>query len=60
MRRALIRPLVLATLLPIGLAACGVKGDPRPPKGEEALYRLGDRQYPAPETVVPAQGDPSE
>lgn len=43
-----------------GLAACGVKGDPGPPEGEEALYRLGERQYPAPYTVVPPRPETPE
>ena len=55
----MIRSLILLLAL-VGLVACGVKGDPAPPEGEEALYRQGDRQYPAPYTVVPPAPENSE
>jgi hypothetical protein len=54
-KRTLILLLTVA-----GLTACGVKGDPAPPEGEEALYRLKDRQYPAPYTVVHPSPESSE
>ena len=55
MTRMLVLLLVLA-----GLAACGVKGNPAPPEGEEALYRLSDRQYPPPHTVAPPRPEVPE
>ena len=42
----------LAGTLVLGLAACGKKGSPKPPEGQEADYTY-PRDYPAPETVVP-------
>ncbi|WP_420345409.1 hypothetical protein [Pelagibius sp.] len=59
-RRALI--LAAAGLaLAGGLAACGKKGSPKPPVGEEAAYTY-PQPYPAPETVgpPPAGEDPRE
>lgn len=54
-RRSLLCALLLAPL-----AACGRKGSPQPPEGEEERYRLRERQYPAPETVVPQSGEPQQ
>lgn len=42
-RRLILGLLLLALAAP--LAACGKKGDPRPPSGENAPY---PRTYPAP------------
>lgn len=53
-----MRAAVLIALLAGLLVACGVKGDPVVPEGEEARYRLGERQYPAPHTVVPQPPTP--
>lgn len=49
--RLLLTAAVLASLA-LGLTACGKKGSPRPPEGEEADYTYPD-QYPAPNTVTP-------
>ena len=49
------RKLLTATLaagLIFGLAACGKKGRPRPPAGEESEYTY-PQPYPAPSTVLP-------
>lgn len=49
------RVLVLAAaglLLAGGLAACGKKGSPKPPAGEEAAYTY-PQAYPEPRTVAP-------
>jgi len=51
----------LAAGMEFGLAACGKKGAPRPPAGEEEQYTFPNA-YPAPNTVTPggaasAQGD---
>jgi len=55
----MIRSLMVLLIL-AGLAACGVKGDPAPPEGEEARYRLGERQYPSPRTVIPLAPEVAE
>ena len=48
----LLLTAVLAGGLAFGLAACGKKGSPRPPEGQEADYTY-PQPYPAPATVVP-------
>ncbi len=50
---------VLATGLAGGLAACGKKGAPKPPAGEESRYTYPNA-YPAPETVNPGDTKPAE
>src|SRR3546814_14334651 len=47
--RLLLTAAVSAGLL-FGLAACGKKGAPKPPAGEESQYQY-PQHYPAPETV---------
>ena len=42
----------------LALGACGRKGDLRPPEGEEDAY-TGLGIYPAPESVVPQEGESS-
>jgi hypothetical protein len=49
--------LILASALALGLAACGKKGAPYPPEGQEEAYTY-PRPYPAPETLVPGGGVP--
>ncbi len=56
--RALLA-VTLAAALALGLAACGKKGSPKPPEGQEADYTY-PQPYPAPETVVPRGGEESE
>src|SRR3546814_2422251 len=56
--RLLLTAAVSAGLL-FGLAACGKKGAPKPPAGEESQYQY-PHHYPAPETVVPNGSAPSE
>jgi hypothetical protein len=60
--RLLLTAAVSIGLL-FGLAACGKKGGPRPPEGEEGAYTY-PQAYPAPETVVPggsgSTGDEAE
>ena len=46
--------LLLAVALALG--ACGRKGDLRAPEGEEDAY-TGPGVYPAPESVVPQEGE---
>lgn len=49
------RALLTATLcagLVFSLAACGKKGSPKPPEGQEDQYTY-PQDYPAPSTVVP-------
>lgn len=50
------RLLVLALALTLVLGGCGRKGDLRPPEGEEDAYS-GLGVYPAPESVVPQEGE---
>lgn len=52
--RLLLTAVVAAGLLS-GAAACGKKGSPRPPAGEESQYTY-PQDYPAPSTVVPNGG----
>ncbi len=57
-----LRLLLTATLsasLLFGLAACGKKGSPRPPEGQETEYTF-PRSYPAPDTVVPGATEATE
>ena len=61
-RNRLPRALLTAALaagLVFGLAACGKKGSPKPPAGEESLYTYPNA-YPAPGTVVPSAKKPAE
>ncbi|MDX1575596.1 MAG: lipoprotein [Kiloniellales bacterium] len=55
------RGTIAATLLlvlALVLGGCGRKGDLRPPEGEEDAY-TGTGIYPAPESVVPQEGEAS-
>ena len=45
-------------VLALALGACGRKGDLRAPEGEENAY-TGLGTYPAPESVVPQEGETS-
>lgn len=56
--RALLTAGLCAGLV-FGLAACGKKGSPKPPAGEESQYTY-PQAYPAPETVVPSRTAPPE
>ncbi|GAB4356438.1 MAG: hypothetical protein Kow00114_07380 [Kiloniellaceae bacterium] len=57
--RALLTAGLCAGLV-FGLAACGKKGSPKPPAGEESQYTY-PQAYPAPETVVPgSKSTPAE
>ena len=47
---------VLLLVLALFLGACGRKGDLLPPEGEEDAYS-GLGIYPAPESVVPQEGE---
>jgi len=49
--RLLLTAVVSAALL-AGVAACGKKGSPRPPEGQESEYSY-PHPYPEPSTVVP-------
>jgi len=53
-RRSVTLLLAAALMVPLalGLAACGKKGSPKPPEGQEADYTY-PQPYPAPATVVP-------
>jgi len=53
----LLLTAALAGGLLFGLAACGKKGSPKPPEGQESEYTY-PQPYPAPRTVVP--GDETE
>lgn len=58
MTASLPRVLLTAALaagLALGLAACGKKGAPKPPAGEESAYTYSN-DYPAPSTVTPDGG----
>ena len=46
----------LAAGLVFGLSACGKKGAPKPPAGQESEYNY-PQAYPAPDTVVPDTSD---
>jgi len=46
----------LAAGLAFGLAACGKKGSPKPPAGQESEYSYPN-PYPAPSTVTPGARD---
>ena len=54
-KRPIIRvcALALAAAIPLGLAACGKKGELEPVEGAT----LDDRVYPAPDTVTDGQSD---
>ncbi|MGD1877853.1 MAG: hypothetical protein ACFB13_10160 [Kiloniellaceae bacterium] len=52
----LLLTVALAAGLAFGIAACGKKGSPKPPAGEEKLYTYPNA-YPAPETVEPKGGE---
>lgn len=49
----------LAAALAFGLTACGKKGSPKPPAGEESAYTY-PQPYPAPGSVTPGAGDEAE
>ncbi len=56
----LLGAAVLSLPLVLGLAACGKKGAPKPPEGQESQYTY-PQAYPAPDTVAPdAEADPVE
>lgn len=44
--------LAVMTAVIVGLGACGKKGSPKPPQGEESAYTY-PQAYPAPSTVGP-------
>ena len=48
----------LLLVLALALGACGRKGDLRAPEGEENAY-TGLGTYPAPDSVVPQEGETS-
>ena len=48
-RRAVCLTLLIASVL--GVSACGRRGDPHPPEGEEANFRFPGF-YPNPETTL--------
>ena len=64
-RLLLPRLLLIGALsagLVLGLSACGKRGSPKPPEGQESEYTY-PHAYPAPSTVVPqgtAEDEPSE
>lgn len=51
-RAKLLLAAMLALPLAFGLTACGKKGSPKPPEGQEADYTY-PQAYPRPTTVVP-------
>ena len=56
----LLGAALLCLPLALGLAACGKKGAPKPPEGQESEYTY-PQAYPAPESVIPdAEADPVE
>jgi hypothetical protein len=57
-RRALGVLLALAVLAP-GLVACGKRGPPKPPAGQESEYSY-PRPYPAPKSVLPEGASAAE
>ena len=54
MSRKGIALALVALALAGGLAACGKRGDPKPPKGREAEFTY-PQVYPKPSTVLPGQ-----
>ncbi len=48
----------LLLVLALALGGCGRKGDLRPPEGQEEAYP-GRGVYPAPDSVVPQEGEAS-
>jgi len=60
--RAALRLLLAAAVaapLALGLGACGKKGSPKPPEGEESQYTY-PQAYPDPATVVPNGNNQAE
>jgi len=55
----LLLSAMLATGLVLGVAACGKKGNPKPPEGEASQYTY-PQPYPAPKTVVPGGTEETE
>lgn len=51
----LLLSAAVALPLALGLAACGKKGSPKPPEGQEADYTY-PQPYPAPDSVTPDRG----
>jgi hypothetical protein len=49
----LLLTVAFAAPLVLGLGACGKKGSPKPPPGEESQYSY-PQPYPAPATVAPS------
>ena len=58
--RVLLLAVIMVALL-VALGACGRKGSPKPPAGQESAYTY-PQAYPAPSTVKPPPGgqDPQE
>lgn len=48
--------VLCAVILAVGVAGCGKKNAPRPPKGEESAYTY-PRAYPDPAGVLPAEAE---
>jgi predicted small lipoprotein YifL len=55
----LLATVTMTAILASGLVACGKKGPPRPPEGQESEYTY-PQAYPAPSGVVPRDGEPQE
>ena len=55
----LLLTVALAAPLVLGLGACGKKGSPKPPPGEESQYSY-PQPYPAPTTVAPSGNSQGE
>ncbi|MGF1594116.1 MAG: hypothetical protein ACFCUW_12590 [Kiloniellaceae bacterium] len=55
----LLATATIAATLTLGLAACGKKGPPKPPEGQESDYTY-PQAYPEPSSVVPRDGEPPE